>query len=121
MRIVCATRSWLSRFGTEVSGRVRQVGREAGGQFKVVFSTAGTGSGPDFVRIETIAAADGRFLLPRRVPPGEYELRAAAVGTAEPEAQIFRQLLQLQRSTTNVAIAPGQRRVERDLDLPADR
>ncbi|MCU0863297.1 MAG: carboxypeptidase-like regulatory domain-containing protein [Planctomycetes bacterium] len=106
--------------GAEVSGRVRQAGREAG-QFKVVFTTAGTGSGPDFLRIETIAAADGRFLLPRRVPPGEYELRAAAVGTAEPEAQIFRQLLQLQRSAINVAIAPGQRRVERDLDLPADR
>jgi Carboxypeptidase regulatory-like domain len=106
--------------GAEVTGRVTQGGRVPG-QVKVVLSTAGTAAGPEFIRIETIAAADGRFRLPRRVPPGGYELRATVVGTAEPEAQIIHQLLQLQRSTVNVVIPPGQRRVEQDLDLPADR
>ena len=106
--------------GAELQGRVTVAGRPSG-QIKVVFSSSGGRSGPESLRIETITAADGRFRLPRRVPPGNYELRAAVVGTAEPEAQIFRQLLQLQRSALPIVILPGQRRAEHDLDLPADR
>lgn len=60
------------------------------------------------LRLETTTESDGGYRLPRRVPPGEYVLRAAVVEeNTEPEAQIGRQLLQLQRSSTNVSVPPG--------------
>ena len=84
-------------------------------------STATADSSRDALRIEATTGPDGSYSLPRRVPPGNYELRAAVLGTTEPEAQIFQQLLQLQRSSTTVSIAPGQTLVQRDLDLPTER
>lgn len=104
--------------GAAISGRVTVGGRIAG-QVKVVLTTpVATPRGPDSVRLETATDADGRFRLPRRVPPGSYELRAAVVGTAAPEAMIFSQLMQLQQSTTVVTIAPGQSAATIELDLP---
>ncbi len=106
--------------GATVTGRVTVAGRVAG-QIKVVLTTPATAtSGRDALRLETVTDSAGAFRMPRRVPPGTYELRAAIVGTAEPEVQIFRQLLQMQRSSTTVVIGPGQRLVERDIDLPSD-
>jgi hypothetical protein len=106
--------------GAIVAGRVTVAGRIAG-QVKVVMTTpAAVAGGHDAIRLETVTDSTGAYRMPRRVPPGNYELRAAVIGTAEPEAQIFRQLLQLQRSSTTVAVAPGQALVERDLDLPSD-
>ncbi len=106
--------------GATIRGRATIAGRVVG-QIKVVLSTPSTQTNAtDAVRLETVTDAEGAFLMPRRVPPGTYELRAAVVGTAEPEAQIFRQIFQLQRSSTLVSVAPGQRQVERDIDLPSD-
>lgn len=104
--------------GALVQGHITRGGAPIVGQAKIVLSTAGAESGRNALRIETISRADGSFVLPRRVPAGNYELRAAVVGNAEPEAQIFQQLLQLQRSLSTVSIAPGQGLVQRDIDLP---
>jgi hypothetical protein len=105
--------------GATISGRAL-VGGRATGQVQIVLTTLPNVSRRDAMRLETITDASGAWRLPRRVPPGTYELRAAAIGTTEPEAQIFRQLLQLQRSSITVVVAPGQRQVERDIDLPSD-
>ncbi|MBL8732935.1 MAG: carboxypeptidase regulatory-like domain-containing protein [Planctomycetes bacterium] len=107
--------------GAEVTGHATLGGRVAG-QMKVVLSSPATAA-PDHpnLRLETITDANGVFRLPRRVPPGTYELRAAVAGDGEPDAQIFHQLLQLQRSMTTVVVLPGDRRVERDIDLPNAR
>ena len=73
------------------------------------------------LRLEAVTDSRGDFRLPARVPPGEYVLRGAVVGGAGPEAQIAQQLLQLQRSSTNVSVPPGQALVQRDLDIPPAR
>ena len=106
--------------GAVVTGRATVGGRVAG-QIKVVLMEAGAGRAGLTTRLETVTDARGVYRLPRRVPPGTYELRAAVVGEAEPDAQILRQLLQLQRSSTTVSIPPGVDEVERDIDIPAPR
>jgi protocatechuate 3,4-dioxygenase beta subunit len=103
--------------GAVVSGRATLGGRVAG-QIKVVLLEAEGGRPGPTTRLETVTDAEGAFEMPRRVPPGTYELRAAVVGTAEPDAQILRQLLQLQRSSTTVVVPAGQSVVERDIDIP---
>ncbi len=101
--------------GAEVRGRVTG---NTGGQVKVVLTTLPDLADPArALRLEAIADPDGGYRLPRRVPPGDYELRGTRIGTAEPEAQIFAQLSQLRRSAVPIAVAPGQRLVERDLHL----
>lgn len=107
--------------GAEITGHATIGGRVAG-QMKVVLSSPPSAApGNPNLRIETITDANGVFRLPRRVPPGSYELRAAVAGEGEPDAQTFRQLLQLQRSMTTVVVEPGVRRLVRDIDLPTDR
>ncbi|MEO6594600.1 MAG: carboxypeptidase regulatory-like domain-containing protein [Planctomycetota bacterium] len=118
--------------GALVTGRATVGGRTAG-QIKVVLTTEPiadpqTGPAPaersidrGALRLETVTDAEGHFQLPRRVPPGTYVLRAAVVGTAEPEAQIFQQLLQMRRSSTTVSVVAGQPRVDCTIDLPSDR
>ncbi len=106
--------------GAAVTGRAT-VGGKPAPQMKVVLSTppaqqAAAGA----VRVEAITAPDGTFALPRRVPPGQYELRAARTGTDAPEAHARHTILQLQRTAVSVAIAPGQREARADIDLPSD-
>lgn len=105
--------------GTIVTGRATSAG-QAGGQYKVVLNSAKDPLGVPVqaLRMETTSDADGRFRFARRVPPGAYELRAARIDTVEPEAQVFHQLKQLQRSVTAVTVAKGQPVVEQDLDIP---
>jgi hypothetical protein len=109
--------------GAIVTGRATVDGRIAG-QMKVQLSSRvragtppGTPLGAFAIRLEAVTDPDGAFVMPRRVPPGDYDLRAAVVGTAS-ETQILQQLMQLQRSATTVTVAAGQRHVERDIDLP---
>ncbi len=106
--------------GAEVSGRVTIAGRTAP-QAKILLTTPSNAAlrGGGF-RLEAIADADGFFRMPRRVPPGMYELRAAALDTTSPEAQPFRQMQQFQRSAVALSVGDGQERVERDLDIPND-
>ncbi|MBM4062088.1 MAG: carboxypeptidase regulatory-like domain-containing protein [Planctomycetes bacterium] len=110
--------------GAAVTGRATAGGRIPG-QMKILLQTrvepgAGRGAALEALRLETVTDAQGRFRMDRRVPPGTYELRAAVVGTAEPDAQIFSQLLQLRRSSTTFTVVQGQRLVEQTIDLPTD-
>lgn len=106
--------------GAVIAGRVTIGGRTAP-QVKIVLTSPSNPGGRDNgLRLETIADAEGHFRLPRRVPPGMYELRAAVVDTASPETRHFQQLRQLQRSATPVVVPTGQDRVERDIDIPTD-
>ncbi|MBL9079489.1 MAG: carboxypeptidase regulatory-like domain-containing protein [Planctomycetes bacterium] len=110
----------VAQRGAIVTGRATIGGRLAG-QIKVVLTEApGSVPGPT-TRLETVTDANGAFRLPRRVPPGSYELRAAVVGSAEPDAQFLRQLLQLQRSSTTVTVPSGADLVEQDIDIPDAR
>lgn len=106
--------------GAEITGRAT-VGGQPAGQIKVVLTRAATNGQRGGLRLETVTDSRGAFRLPARVPPGEYVLRGAVVGAAEPEAQIDQQLLQLQRSSTNVSVPPGQALVQRDFDIPPAR
>jgi uncharacterized GH25 family protein len=106
--------------GALVTGTATVAGRTAG-QIKVVLTTPFDLADPQqALRLETVTEPDGTFQFARRVPAGRYELRAAVVGKSEPEAQIFREISQLNRSTTTVTVPSGQRRVECSIDLPAD-
>ncbi len=103
--------------GAAVSGHATVGGRRAG-QIKVVLVEANAGRQGPTARFETVTDAQGAFRIPRRVPPGTYELRAAVVGTVDPDAHILQQLLQLQRSSITVVVTAGQAVVERDIDIP---
>lgn len=110
--------------GASVSGRAT-VGGKVQGQMVVVLTTIVDPLAPREVaaaalRLEAVTDSTGAYQMPRRVPPGQYELRAKQTAAADPDAQIFQQLLQLQRSSTNLSVAPGQRQVERHIDLPTD-
>lgn len=115
--------------GAEVVGSVRWDGKVPN-QAKVVLATAvepeaapaGGEPGqlpatPPGLRLETVTDATGSFRLPRRVPPGRYEIRAATVGTGDPDAQVFAMIQQMQRSATTFQIHPGQAEVELRLEL----
>jgi len=106
--------------GAEIVGRATYAGQPAG-QIKVVLMRAAANGQRGGLRLEAVTDSRGDFRMPARVPPGEYVLRGAVVGGAEPEAQIAQQLLQLQRSSTNVSVPPGQALVQRDLDIPPAR
>lgn len=108
--------------GAEVSGRAT-VGGKVAGQVKVIATTrVEPGAVPERgQRLETATDATGAFRLPRRLPPGSYELQAAEVGQAGPEQPVFEMLRQLQRSATIFTIAPLQRTVAVDIDIPPDR
>jgi protocatechuate 3,4-dioxygenase beta subunit len=69
------------------------------------------------LRIEAITNNDGRYVLPRRVPPGTYELRAGLQVGTNPHRNIFEELRQMQASLLTVTIAPGQQIVERNLHI----
>jgi len=75
---------------------------------------------PPGLRLETVTDATGTFRLPRRVPPGRYEIRAAAVGTGDPDAEVFALIQQMQRSATTFQIHAGQAEVELRLELRSD-
>jgi hypothetical protein len=104
--------------GAVVRGRAL-VGGRITGQVRVVLSTPPQTPASDSILVEATTDAEGRYQLPRRVPPGTYEVRAAAIGTTDPEAQVIHQLLQLQRSTTTLTVPSGEDAVACDFDLPS--
>lgn len=76
-----------------------------------------TGDESRVVRVEAVSGREGEFALPRRIPPGVYELRGALRTGTDPQVDIFRQLQQMQRSALTVTVAAGQEELEVDLRL----
>ena len=111
--------------GALVFGRATVDNRVAG-QIKVVLtSVVATDTPPPpndlGIRLETVTDSKGAFAMPRRVPPGDYELKAAAVDSGNPDGQIFQHLIQMQRSATRMTVLPGQRQVEQHIDIPLQK
>jgi hypothetical protein len=107
--------------GAIVAGRAT-IGGAAATQLRVVLATpADRATAADALRLETVTDPDGNYRMPRRVPPGIYELRAARAGGAAPEAHTVHMLLQLQRTAAPIAVASGQREARADIDLPSER
>jgi len=109
--------------GTLVFGRATSGGRVTG-QIKVVLnSVIALDALPEVaaaaVRLETVTDSAGAFAMPRRVPAGEYEIRAATIDASDPDTQVFQHLMQMQRSTTRFTITAGQRHAEQHIDVPA--
>ena len=72
------------------------------------------------VRVEAVTNTDGSFELPRRVPPGAYELRGVIQLGLEPNADPFQKLMQLKKSAVRVTVLPGQEVAVVDLRLTSD-
>lgn len=104
--------------GAIVRGTAVVAGRAAV-QIQVVLSTTPDTPPERSIRLETVTDGEGRYAFDRRIPVGRYVLRAASVGSSQPDAEIFRQMLQFQKSTTTLHVNEGQRVVERHLTLPA--
>ncbi|MGC6486210.1 MAG: carboxypeptidase regulatory-like domain-containing protein, partial [Planctomycetota bacterium] len=107
------------RRGARVGGRVTVDG-EPKGQIRVILTTSEAAPADQSLRAETVTDREGRYAFARRIPPGDYVLRAAVTGGAQPDTQLFRQMLQLEQSTTPVRVAEGQTVVEQRLDLHAN-
>jgi hypothetical protein len=113
---------WRLLRGAVVQGTATLNGKPQA-QIHVVLSTPATGapaaSGGDgaVLRIEAVTNNDGRYVLPRRVPVGTYELRAGMQVGTNPHRNIFEELKQMQRSLLTVTISPGQQIVERDFHI----
>ena len=109
--------------GALIFGRAMVNGRVPS-QIKVVLASVADATAPaqpqgPGIHIETVTDSTGAFALPRRVPPGEYEIKAAVIGNADPGTQIFAHLLQLQRSAKRLTVLPGQTHVQQHIDLPS--
>lgn len=113
--------------GTVVFGRATTDGRVAG-QVKIVLTSVFAEDAPlpqpaaaDAVRLETVTDSTGAFLMPRRVPPGHYEIRAAAIDAQDPDSQVFQHLLQMQQSATRFTVAAGQSYSEQQVNVVTRR
>lgn len=108
--------------GARVLGTATLDGRPAG-QIKVVVTAAGPDQDPArgaLQRGEAISNNDGSFELPRRLPPGNYQLRAAQKVGDQQGADFFRQLQQLQKSAQPLTVLAGQELVQTSIHLTTD-
>ncbi len=73
------------------------------------------------VRGETVSNNDGSFVLPRRLPPGTYEVKAAQLAGDGPDQDLFRQLLEFKQTAVTIAVRPGQPIVQQNLNVITQR
>jgi hypothetical protein len=111
--------------GVEVSGRVLQAGSPQPGCVVVLstpsaLTTARETTAPDqpAIRIESRTDNQGRFAFSRRIPPGDYELRAATASSSDPAGNALLQLQQMRDSMQRVKVTNRQPTVDVDLRLP---
>lgn len=67
--------------------------------------------------VEAVSNNDGFFTLPRRVPPGVYEMRARILATRNADEDVFVQMQQMQRSAIQVVVPAGRDVVVQDVVL----
>jgi protocatechuate 3,4-dioxygenase beta subunit len=110
------------RRGTQVRGRTLVDGSPHG-QVCVVLTPAVAPGDPapknadesTPVRVEAVSDNDGFFTLPRRIPPGLYELRARLQRSGDDD--LFVQMQQMQRSATTLAVPAGRDTIEQDVRI----
>lgn len=119
--------------GTTVSGTT-MVGGQPMGQIKVQLTTPMT---PEIIKaaqdpnatpaqqqeaarqmfsVSVLSDGDGRFKLPKRVPPGTYRVTASRQGSQD----MFRVLMDVKESERQVTLVAGQEDLTLDFNLPAN-
>lgn len=119
--------------GTTISGTT-MVGGQPMGQIKVQLSTPMT---PEIVKaaqdpnltpaqqqeaarqmfsVSVLSDGDGRFKLPKRVPPGTYRVTASRQGSQD----MFRVLMDVKESERQVTVVAGQEDLTLDFNLPGN-
>lgn len=73
------------------------------------------------IRVEAISNNQGLFALPRRVPPGLYEIRGTGPIGNSVQDNIFRQFRQMTNSMKNLTVLPGQELVETEIRITTDQ
>jgi len=66
--------------------------------------------------VSVLSDGDGRFKLPKRVPPGTYRVTASRQGSQD----MFRVLMDVKESERQVTIVAGQEELTLDFNLPAN-
>lgn len=117
--------------GCEVFGRAVVVG-DSSQQIQVVLTpqwtdpatgqpkSAASGETTDetsVMRVEAVTKPDGRFVLPRRIPPGVYEVRGVSLAGSDPGADAFQKILQMKKSAVPLEIRPGQESAEVEIRI----
>lgn len=100
--------------GTIVGGTVRVDGKPAG-QVKVTFSqvTDPDKPAPGAFNAEAITDNQGRYVLPKRVPPGRYQVMAARQTLESPLLQIA----DFAKTKKEITILRGQKRFQLDIQI----
>lgn len=103
--------------GAEIRGKVMLDGAPAG-QIKVAITSIPDPTQPNApsVHTEAVTADDGTFVLPRRLPPGEYQARAARQTLPNPILQV----VDYQKTRQEFAIQPGQTAKELHFSMTSD-
>jgi hypothetical protein len=111
------------RRGTQVRGRTLVDGSPHGQVCVVLTPAVAPGDPPPKnadestpVRVEAVSDNDGFFTLPRRIPPGSYELRAR-LQRSDGNDDLFVQMQQMQRSATTLAVPVGRDTIEQDVHI----
>lgn len=78
---------------------------------------AGSSDETSVARVEAVTNQEGRFELPRRIPPGVYELRGVSLSGAGSGADAFQKILQMKKSSVRLEIGPGQPSAEVELRI----
>jgi hypothetical protein len=105
--------------GTVVRGRATLDG-VAAGQIKIVVEPPAAAAAAARVRAETISKNDGSFEFQKRLPPGNYELRACQQA-GDADGNIFTKILQLKQSAVPITILPGQDLAEQTVNITTNR
>lgn len=108
--------------GTLVRGTVAVDGTPQG-QVKVVVDAdpAVADAGGSQLRMETVSNNDGTFVLHKRLPPGNYEIKAAQMTADTASPDIFRQILQMKKTAVTFELRTGQAIAEHSLNIITNR
>jgi hypothetical protein len=102
--------------GTQVRGTASVDGVRQG-QVKVVVDVDPAGGDAGFLHAETVSNHDGTFVIPKRLPPGNYEIKAAQLAADAAHPDIFKQILQMKQTTTSLELRRGQDIAEHSLNI----
>jgi 5-hydroxyisourate hydrolase-like protein (transthyretin family) len=104
--------------GTVISGLAR-VGGKPAAQVKVTVNTAPDPTQTDInsmFHCETITGNDGQFTLPKRIPPGRYQVMAARQNLGNPLLQIA----DYAKTKQEIVLAQGQTKFTLNIQIPDD-
>lgn len=104
--------------GTVVSGLTRVGGRPTG-QIKVTINTAPDPTAPaatNLFHCEAISGSDGKFILPKRIPPGRYQVMAARQTLQNPMLQIA----DFAKTKQEIVLGQGQKQYTLNFLIPDD-